>query len=121
MAFSGPALRVGGGGGPFAASHLLGVCLNTALSVLLANGPPAPPTRSRGVLRPSLDDPEPSGARSAHPRRRSRRAVLAMEHGPASQAVAAARLARAHAAPGHVRAGHAHRAGLAGGGDDGEG
>jgi len=31
-----------------------GVCLNTASSALLANGPPAPPTRSRGVLKRSL-------------------------------------------------------------------
>src|SRR5262245_44323290 len=52
---SGLALRVGGGGGSFAASHLLGVCLYTASSVLLANDPPAPPTRSRGVLKRSLD------------------------------------------------------------------
>jgi len=54
VVLSGPALRVGGDGGPFAASHLLAVCLNTASSVLLATGPPAPPTRSRGVLRQSL-------------------------------------------------------------------
>src|SRR5439155_11410016 len=58
-ALSGPALRVGGGGGPFATSLLLGRALALASSSFLATGPPAPPTRSCGILKRSL-----GGARS---------------------------------------------------------
>src|SRR5439155_12860372 len=63
-ALSGPALRVGGGGGPFATSLLLGRALALASSSFLATGPPAPPTRSCGILKRSLARPrvEASGA-----------------------------------------------------------
>src|SRR5947199_9359540 len=50
-ALSGPALRVGGGGGPFAASLLLGRAPALASSSFLATGPPAPPGTTRSGVR----------------------------------------------------------------------
>src|SRR5439155_22360208 len=49
---AGPALRVGGGGGPFATSLLLGRAPALASSSFLATGPPAPPGTTRSVVWP---------------------------------------------------------------------
>src|SRR5262249_30688758 len=51
MAFSGPALPVGGGGGGLAPPHPPRACLPPPPAVAPS---PAPPPRARGVLRQSL-------------------------------------------------------------------